>query len=101
MPLMALSLPSNVQAIYDEFDKIANLDFIPKDEIFAYFFGEQAESDSGASMKDQVLAKAGFSKDNLLKSIFLVVAALFVFGVLIALVIVVYIKCFHHMPYSF
>jgi len=40
MPLMALNLPSNVQAIYDEFDKIANLEIIPKDKVFEYFFGE-------------------------------------------------------------
>jgi len=39
MPLMALTLPRNVQIFQDEINKIVNLEFIPKDRIYEYIFG--------------------------------------------------------------
>jgi len=40
MPIMAFSLPGNVQMVYNEVDKIVNLEFIPKDKIYEFLFGE-------------------------------------------------------------
>jgi len=100
MPLMALSLPGNVQMIYDEFDKIANLDFLPKDEIYEYLFGKPLPEVSHGDIKDYMLKKAGFSKDDLFKSIFLVVVAFVALAFIIGLIVLLGRKCFWRMPKS-
>ena len=95
MPLMAITLPGNVQMIYDEFDKIANLEFIPKDKIYEFIFGEPPAKVSNTQLKDLALEKAGIHKDNLLKSIFLVVVAFISMVLLIGLIIFINKKYFH------
>jgi len=95
MPLMAITLPGNVQKMYSEFDKIANLEFIPKDKIYEFIFGEPPVKVGNAQLKDLVLEKAGFSKDDLLKSIFLVVVAFITMALLIVLIVFINKKYFH------
>ena len=98
MSLMAINMPSNVQIMYNEFDKIANLESLPKDKIYEFIFGEPPVTVSKAELKDLVLEKAGFSKDNLFKSIFLIAVAFIVLVLLICLVIIISKKCFHRLP---
>jgi len=75
-----------------------NLDMLPKDRIYEYIFGEPLPSASGATIKDHVLAKAGFSKDSLLKSVYLVILMILILALLTALVVMVVKKCFEGLP---
>jgi len=97
MPLMGLSFPGNVQAFYEEMDKIVNNEFIPKDKIYEFFFGEPLPSDD-IDIKDYVLAKAGYQKDDLFKNIFLLVLSFALLVLLIVLVVFIGKKCFHRLP---
>ena len=97
MPLMGLSLPGNVQSVYDEINKIVNLDFIPKDKIYEFFFGEPLPS-SDIEIKDYVLMKAGLAKEDLFKNIFLLVISFALLVLLIGSVVLISKKCFHRLP---
>ena len=97
MPLMGLSLPGNVQSVFDEINKIVNLDFIPKDKIYEFFFGEPLPS-SDIDIKDYMLTKAGFTKNDLSKNIFLLVISLVLLVLLIGLFVLLGRKCFHRLP---
>jgi len=98
MPIMDLNLPANVQVVYDEFSKITHLEFIPKDRIYEYLFGESETEVDGAFIKDHILAKAGFSKDNMGKNIFLIVLSLIFLALLIGLVLLIRKVCYHRLP---
>jgi len=96
--LMAVSYPGNVSMVFDQIERIVQLEFIPKDKIFEFLFGEPDDEEAGADVKDLVLKKAGFKKDNLMKSIFLFVVGLVLLAVLIGLVIWIGKKCFSKLP---
>jgi len=98
MPLMALSLPGNVHAVYEEFNNIANLDFIPKDQIYEKIFGKPLPKASSGEIKDYMLQRAGYAADNLFQSIFLVIFAFIGIVLLIGSVILIHKKCFHRLP---
>ena len=98
MPIMSLSLPANVQVIYEEFRKVVHMEFIPKEKIFEFFFGESMTQIDGADIKDYILAKAGFSKDNLTTNIFLAGLLLISLALLIGLVLLISKVCFHRLP---
>jgi len=74
------------------------LEFIPKDTIYEFLFGEPLADVSSAELKDIVLESAGFSKDDLFKSIFLVVVAGIVVTLLIALAVLVSKTLYHRLP---
>jgi len=79
-------------------DKIVNVEFIPKDKIYEFLFGEPLAEVNSAEIKDIVLKSAGFSKVDLFKSIFLVVVAGIVVTLLIALAVLVSKTLYHRLP---
>lgn len=101
LPLMAISFPGNVTTVFDQIDKIMQLDFIPKDQIYEFVFGESLEEVSSNELKDLVLEKAGFSKDDMFKSIFLVGTGLVLLLLLSGLTYLVYKKTYSRLPESY
>lgn len=73
---------------------IVNLQFIPKDKIYAWLFKEEVPDDvdleEKVEIKDLVMKEAGFSSDNLFKSIFLIVFAFI--GLVILMIFAIWIK---------
>ena len=90
LPLMTINFPTNVAMVFEQVEEIVHVKFIPKDKIFAFFFGESVKDASSAEIKDLVLEKAGFSKENLFASVFMVAFGLAFTSIMIALIYCIY-----------
>jgi len=96
--LMALNLPSNVLAFHDHVNQIVNLNLELKEKVYGYIFGEQSSEVVEAQIKDQMLDKLNFSKDNFFESTFLIAVVLIPLALLIGLLVLLSKKCCKCLP---
>jgi len=91
LPLLQLDMPENVLTFQKEFEKIVNLEVIPKETVLYYLFGEEYTNlidETEGLNADYALELAGIDKENTLKNVSMLALAISVALIVILLLVV-------------
>jgi len=66
LPLLNLKFPANVMTVQTEYQKILNLEIIPKETVYGWFFGSFEKTAPTGEQADAALSEAGISSNVLL-----------------------------------